>query len=176
MTNQTDIIDDLRLLEPGNPWLVAGLIAGILLLALVAFAIRRWRASRAVQPPPAGPGDAALEDALAELERARALIGAGDVRPYGIAVSGIVRRYIEGRFGLVAPRRSTEEFLIEAAASTRLESGHQQALREFLAACDFLKFARALAATRELETLHVAAVKFVSETRLPAPSGPGVTR
>jgi len=107
-------------------------------------------------------------DALAELEKARALMLPETSRPYGIEVSGVIRRYVERRFGLVAPRRSTEEFLVEASASAKLEPAHRQLLADFLGTCDFLKFARARAELTELEAQHKAAVRFVTETPLVA--------
>ena len=168
MNTATNIIDDLRLLEPwqGPPlwaWIVIALVVvgGILLL------IRRRNAARSSVH---GAQDAARahEDALAELEKARALMSSEKSRPYGIEVSGIIRRYVERRFGLVAPRRSTEEFLVEASASAKLEPAHRQLLAEFLGTCDFLKFARARAELAELEAQHKAAVRFVTETPLAA--------
>jgi len=164
----TNIIDDLRLLEPWHappPWvwvLVAAAIVGG-----IALVIRRRNAARR---PAQGTGAAAHvhEDALAELEKARALMSPENSRPYGIEVSGIVRRYVERRFEIVAPRRSTEEFLVEAAGSPRLEPAHRLLLAEFLGTCDFLKFARARAELAELEAQHKAAVKFVTETRMVA--------
>lgn len=165
MNNATNIIDDLRFLEPWTAppawvWvLLAALIVGVLMLIR-----RRNAARRAAQG--AQTAAHAHEDALAELEKARALMSPENSRPYGIEVSGIVRRYIERRFGIVAPRRSTEEFLVEAAVSARLEQAHRSLLAEFLGSCDFLKFARARAELSELESQHQAAVRFVTETRL----------
>ena len=165
MNNATNIIDDLRLLEPWTAppvwvWvLLAALIMGIVMLIQRRNAARRGAQGAQVAAH-------AHEDALAELEKARALMSPENSRPYGIAVSGIVRHYIERRFAMVAPRRSTEEFLIEAAGSAKLESGHRQLLAEFLGSCDFLKFARARAELIELEAQHQAAVRFVTETRI----------
>ena len=88
-------------------------------------------------------------------------------RAYAIAVSGVVRRYLERRFGLLAPRRSTEEFLAEARTAGRLDESHQRNLADFLAACDFLKFARATAEVAELEQIHATAVRFVTDTQPP---------
>jgi hypothetical protein len=162
----TNIIDDLRLLEPWQgPPLWAWIVIALVIVAGVVLVIRRRNAARSPAP---GAQDAthAHEDALAELEKARALMLPEKSRPYGIEVSGIVRRYVERRFGLVAPRRSTEEFLAEASASTKLEPAHRQLLAEFLGTCDFLKFARARAELAELEAQHKAAVRFVTETQL----------
>ena len=130
------------------------------------FIQRRNAARRAAQG--AQVAAHAHEDALAELEKARALMSPENSRPYGIAVSGIVRHYIERRFAIVAPRRSTEEFLVEAAASAKMEPSHRKLLAEFLGTCDFLKFARARGEMTELEAQHQAAVRFVTETRVVA--------
>jgi hypothetical protein len=165
VNNTTNIIDDLRFLEPWTAppvwvWvLLAAVIVGVVML------IRRRNAARRTAQG-AQVAAHAHEDALAELEKARALMSPENSRPYGIEVSGIVRRYIERRFNIVAPRRSTEEFLIEAAASAKLEPGHRALLAEFLGSCDFLKFARARAELAELEAQHQAAVRFVTETRV----------
>lgn len=165
MNTSTNIIDDLRFLEPWTaPPLWVWVVLAALVVGVVMFIQRRNAARRAAQGSEVAAH--AHEDALAELEKARALMSPENSRPYGIEVSGIVRRYIERRFNIVAPRRSTEEFLVEAAASTRLEAAHRHLLAEFLSACDFLKFARARAELSELEAQHQAAVRFVTETRI----------
>ena len=166
MNNATNIIDDLRLLEPWTaPPVWMWVLLALAIVGVVAFVIRRRNAARRAAQG-AQVAAHAHEDALAELEKARALLSSENSRPYGIEVSGIVRRYIERRFSIVAPRRSTEEFLVEAAASAKLESSHRQLLADFLGSCDFLKFARARAELTELEAQHQAAVRFVTETRV----------
>jgi hypothetical protein len=163
----TNLIDDLRLLEAPKP-LAAGwwVLIGVTVLAVVGFVLwRRWRARRPQLTP--AMVEAATEDALAELEKLRSLIAMENSRPYAIQVSGVVRRYIERRFGIFAPRRSTEEFLVEAQSSPLLADRYQEHLSEFLASCDFLKFARAFAETSELEQIHSAAVRFVADTQEP---------
>src|SRR5580765_441800 len=130
--SSTNLIDDLRLLEAPRPLpLIWWIIMALALLGGIAFLLWRRSVARRPQPTPAAT-EAAIEDALAELEKLRALISAGNSRLYAIQVSGVVRRYIERRFGLVAPRRSTEEFLAEAKDSPLLGGQHQQYLREFL--------------------------------------------
>jgi hypothetical protein len=174
-----ELIDDLRLLEPPepfriNPWLLVGAVAVLLGLWLFRRYLRATRDSRAqtraVQQ--------AYADALADLERLFALVDREESRPYAIESSTIIRRYIETRFDLDAPRQSTEEFLVEAQQSPKLSPAHQASLGEFLRICDLLKFARTLANRLELTRLHGAAVAFVRETHraseLSAPAaGPG---
>ena len=163
MNNPNDIIEDLRLLQPDNPWLY-GAIAGLLLLLLVcSYLVWRRRLTRV--PIESGEAKGAQENALEELEKARLLIKPGNSLAYGIAVSGIIRRYIERGFGIMAPRRTTEEFLKEAARYPGLAANYQSLLAQFLACCDFMKFARGQAEIDELEALHASAVRFVSETR-----------
>ena len=94
-----------------------------------------------------------------------ALIEREESRPYATESSAIIRRYIETRFALSAPRRSTEEFLAEAQQSPKLDPQHRALLGDFLRICDLLKFARTFANRAELKELHEAAVRFVKETR-----------
>ena len=166
MNPSEQLIDDLRLLEPPepfrlNPWLVAAVLA----LLVFIWWFRRWRKATHGTRMQARAMQKAQEDALAELEKLFALIDREESRPYATESSAIIRRYIETRFELSAPRRSTEEFLAEAQQSPRLDPEHQALLGEFLRICDLLKFARTFADRTELKNLHDAAVRFVKETR-----------
>jgi hypothetical protein len=171
----TNIIDDLRLLQEPRPWTFwAWIVLGAVMAVLIACWV--WRKLR--QPTrPLSPAEVAevREDALAELARLRNLIGQVHCRQYAVEVSGVVRRYIERRFGLRAPRRSTEEFLVEAQASAKLDQLQRERLAEFLGSCDFLKFARAIAERPELETIHESAVRFVTDTQPVATAAPATT-
>lgn len=120
---------------PPTPWLTYGLIAlGIVL----AIGVLVWFLKRRPAPLPA--------EKLARLDLER-LAREGDRLPateFASAASAIVRLFIERRFGLAAPKRTTEEFLKELAAKP--EQGlhtHLEALRGFLKACDKAKFAAA---------------------------------
>jgi hypothetical protein len=170
MNTATNLIDDLRILEAPHPWSYWACWAGAVVgLAAVVFWWLRLRQLRSERPH-STVATHAHEDALSALEKARTLIRPGNSKAYAIEVSGIVRRYIENRFGIRAPHRSTEEFLQEAKVSPLLEPRYQSSLAGFLTGCDFLKFARGVAEVTELETLHEAAVRFVSETKVAAPA------
>ena len=56
-------------------------------------------------------------------------------------VSDILRYYIEDRFGLKAPERTTEEFILEAGEGLPVESFQKEILKDFLTHCDLVKFA-----------------------------------
>jgi hypothetical protein len=169
MNTATNLIDDLRILEAPRPWYHWAVLAAVLVLAGCFFWFLKKRAAGSDNLSGAISAHA-HEDALAALDQARALMSTANSRVYAMEVSGIVRRYIENRFGIFAPRRSTEEFLEEAKASPRLETKYQMLLAEFLKGCDFLKFGRGIAELPELESLHGAAVRFVSETKVAPPS------
>lgn len=161
-----ELTDDLRLQEPPVPfeinwWLVAGVVAGVFAVWWLfrrRMATRGERAAvRAVQQ--------SYEDALAALQKLFALVDREESRPYAIESSAIVRRYIETRFSLSAPRQSTEEFLQTATHSPNLAPEYQSLLADFLKNCDLLKFARTLANKNELTKLHESAIRFARETR-----------
>lgn len=165
MNPPTELIDDLRLLEPPEPFrLNYGLIlACLVLLLLIGWIIRARRMKKSAQSG-ADAMQQAHADALAELGRLFALIDTEQSRPYAIESSAIIRRYIEVRFDLAAPKRSTEEFLAEAQQSPNLAPDYQTLLADFLQCCDLLKFARTVADRAELVQLHEAAICFVKET------------
>ncbi len=174
MNPPDQLIDDLRLLEPPEPFRVPlwAIAAALLAIAAVWWFLRRRRQTRGARIQAKAVAQA-HEDALAELERLFALVDREESQPYATASSAVIRRYIETRFSLSAPRRSTEEFLAEAQQSPRLDPPQQAALGEFLRICDLLKFARTFADRGELTALHEAAVRFVKETRqTPAPVAP----
>ena len=67
-------------------------------------------------------------------------------------LSMILRRYIEGRFGLPAPEQTTEEFLYSLEEVEGFQEDLQTFLRLFLRECDAIKFAgksSSLQASRE---------------------------
>ena len=88
-----------------------------------------------------------------------------EVEPFYVAVSQILRVYLEERFGLHAPTRSTEEFLAELEAGDSLALAHRQSLGNFLQQCDLVKFARLHPDTEvHGQTLRIAST-VVDETR-----------
>ncbi len=162
--NLTNIIDDLRLLAEPIPlwwWLIAIAIAVLLYGIGAEILKRRKKAAQTVQQ---SSDPQIVEDALAELEKLRKTMSREQSRIYATMASGIIRRYIERKFSIEAPCRSTEEFLAEAKESKSLTEKDRQLLGNFLNSCDFLKFACAYAEKEELEKLHDLAVEFVKKT------------
>ena len=77
----------------------------------------------------------------------------------------IVRRYVEGRYGLQAPEQTTEEFLQAAMEGGQIGAEHQAFLGAFLARCDQLKFAGAQPGGDEGSQAVSQVRRFLEESR-----------
>jgi hypothetical protein len=113
----------------------------------------------------------AHEIALEALQKLKGLLSEDNCMDFIIEVSRILRVYIQDRYELRAPHRSTEEFLSEASTSELLSFEQQELLGDFLGQCDLVKFARRGAALRQMETLFRTAEHFVQDT-IPQPAQP----
>lgn len=159
------IVEDFRWLEPASQhgvalWVWIAAAFGVLaLLAVVLFFLRRRKSGIAFLAPPA-PHEIALR-ALRDLAP---LMKEDQDLEFTKQVSLILRVYIQDRFGIRAPHRSSEEFLIEARQSEVLGDDHQRLLARFLAQCDLVKFARRRVVVAEMQTLSLSARAFVEGT------------
>ncbi len=106
-----------------------------------------------------------------ELDRLFAddLFAQSRIQEFYFRLSDIVRRYIERQFGLMAPERTTDEFLREANQHDQLAKFHQELLSDFLRAADMVKFALYRPASEEGNAAGEAARTFILETA-PVPS------
>ncbi|GAN31652.1 MAG: hypothetical protein DYG83_07095 [Candidatus Brocadia sp. AMX2] len=93
------------------------------------------------------------------------LISKGLIKEYYYRLTDIVRHYIEKRFGLLAPERTTEEFLDEMAHTNKLDDTHKRLIQEFLERCDMVKYARYGPSRSEIQETYDAAKRFIDETR-----------
>jgi len=152
-------IRDIRL--SGDPpmsgrLLALGIGAGLVALVGGAYVVLRRRRGAPLR---------SFEIALQELEAARRLLDAGRTHDYCVAVSQIVRRYLEAGFRIPIVHRTTEEFLAELAS--RVDSPlarHRARLEDFLHGCDVVKFGGAAPTPPDLESLHRGAADLVRET------------
>jgi hypothetical protein len=140
-------------------WVLPALIAGAVLIGLVSYGLWRWRRKR--HTPVLLP----YELALRRLDEIRALMRPAHAREFCIAISDIIRSYIEQRFHVTATRQTTEEFLHDLLKSANASLAQNQALLgEFLHQCDFVKFAALSLTLNNMEALRQSARKFVLET------------
>ncbi|MCG8408284.1 MAG: hypothetical protein MI923_24045 [Phycisphaerales bacterium] len=163
-----DIKDPVGLATPFRYrllWWAVGAVAAMILIALV---VRWWRRQRPAQPAmhPFATRIAAHTWALGELDRLAQedLIGRGLVQEFYYRINGLLRRYIELRFELMAGEQTSEEFIRALQHSDFLSAGHKDMLRQFVASCDPVKYAQHRPETDEIEWVQTSARQFVLQT------------
>ncbi len=122
--------------------------AGSVLLAIFLAGAYVWWRRREVlaqAPPPVPPHLLAFE-ALRQLESEReAMLDRGEFPEYYVELTRILKGYVEGRFGVEALDRTTDELrraLQRPETAARLEGVEVETLIRFLQDCDLVKFAR----------------------------------
>jgi len=93
------------------------------------------------------------------------LVGAGRIKEFYERISDILRHYIEHRFSLRAPERTTEEFLIELSNTDVLPVAEKQRLGEFLRHCDLVKFAKHNPTTEQIQETFNLVKDFIEKTK-----------
>ena len=157
----TDIHDIKPPVEIASGWEWLWWAVGALTLAGVAFVVWKLWSARRQKPlfvaeiPPHERARRKLEAALDFFDQPK---------PFCILVSDAVRLYLEERFELRAPDRTTEEFLVDLKRTSALDSAQKELLEQFLSACDLVKFARYEPGRPELEGLYNAALRLIEET------------
>jgi hypothetical protein len=155
----------------GYLWLLAFLAAGIALLIWNRF-MRRLRQrlwAHLFKKPEPKPIPAHVR---ARQRLHAALHHISDPRAFCFEVSEALRVYLEERFELRAPERTTEEFLLELKASNALNVEQKHSLAAFLESCDLVKFARFEPHETALRELHDSALHLVDETQFDAVAQP----
>jgi len=93
------------------------------------------------------------------------LVKKGKIKEFYERISDILRHYIEHRFNLRAPERTTEEFLDELTSANVLGKPDQQRLREFLQHCDLVKFAKYTPTTEQVQKTFDLVKNFIETTK-----------
>ena len=127
---------------------------------MAALLWRRYSRKRRLKSP--------TEIALLSLRELAARREAIPAEAFANLAAMTVRQYIAERFGLAAPRRTSEEFLRDLAheegSPLRSESDH---LRVFLKSCDLAKFAGTRLDASQREEMIQSAREFIHATAAP---------
>jgi hypothetical protein len=161
-------LQSIRVLPPvelPDPWAYGWLAGAAILAGLIAavWIIRRRRAPTTLPIVNIAAHEWAREQ-LAVLAR-EDLIARRRIQDFYYRISGIVRGYIERRFGLHALEMTTEEFLTAAARDPRFGQEARVELNRFLTACDLVKYARFEPEAGHPESLMGIVGDFVERTR-----------
>lgn len=173
-----------QFVDIGDPALIApprrsvALYVGLAMVLLVALSVTYYywqkRMAKEVWSPPALKPWQVANKRLEELA-SRRLPHQGRYETFYVDLTAILRYYIEDRFQLHAPERTTPEFLDEAARSGALVAEQQQTLEQFLRHCDRVKFARYEPSFEEMEKSYAVVERFVIDTT-PSPASPEVAK
>ncbi|MCG8456833.1 MAG: hypothetical protein MI919_11180 [Holophagales bacterium] len=161
-----DIRDDSSILTSTWLWLAVIVLFG----AGVVLGFYTWRQARRSRAR-VSAYDVAM-GRLSALE-GRGMPAADQIDGWYVDLSGIIRRYLEDRYGLRAPELTTEEFLLVARRSGQISSAHRTLLSTFLSGCDRVKFAGYEPDASESRSSLEAARLFVVESRLMPEKVPG---
>src|SRR5215813_1611938 len=113
----------------------------------------------------------AYEIALERLENTRPLMREFHAEPFCLAVSDVVREFIEEVLPVRAMRRTTNEFLRDLAKLPYLQlDPHRDTLTNFLQHCDLAKFARWSLSVSQMEAMLSSAKDFVIDVGKPKPN------
>jgi len=138
------------------PWLAVSAAA----ISLVGIGAVAWKLLRRKRYK------LAYEIALEHLENTRPLIREFQAEPFCLAVSDIVREFIEEMLPVRAMRRTTNEFLRDLAKLPYLDP-HRDTLANFLQHCDLAKFARWSLTVPQMEAMLSSAKDFVIDVGKP---------
>ncbi len=147
---------------PSHGWLWALVVLGLAVAPVGWLLLRSRRAKglvRIFRP--------AHELAYARLRAlvAENLVEQGRLKEFYERISGILRHYIEDRFDLHAPERTTEEFLEELRYAQTLVPADKSVLEEFLTRCDLVKFAQHDPTTEQVQRMFDLVRDFIERTR-----------
>lgn len=165
--SQGALADIKTIVDPPSPnrtwaWAGAGVAAAVLLAAALWLMLRK-RAPIEVEPIRRAAHELAIErlDALIR----SGLLEQANFKEFYAGASLILRRYIEDRFGMHAPKQTTDEFLAASKVSLALSREDVAGLENFLRACDEIKFAAGAATRAQAEATAGAVRDFVERTR-----------
>jgi hypothetical protein len=143
-----------------NILIVVGCVAAAAAACLILW--KRRRIKERIVPPLS-----AHEIAYRKLEAllARELVEQKLYREFTAEVADILREYIEDRFALKAPERTTEEFLVEVSPALPVDARKKDILKQFLVHCDLVKFAALEPSIEDVERTFATCKDFIEATK-----------
>ena len=158
-----DIEDVVDMPKKSSLWWIWVLIIALLAIVAGAFLfLRRKRAAELIRIfKPAHEIAYARLRALIKED----LVAADRIKEFYDRISSILRHYIEHRFDLRAPERTTEEFLAELQYTDVLGARDKESLAEFLTHCDLVKFARHSPTNEQIQKTFNLVKEFIAKTR-----------
>ena len=152
-----------RLHTPMPRWLIWGVAVLALCVIIVLALLLLKRRKTEKEAPKIPPQDIALDELRALV--AEHLVEDGHLMEFYNRIQDILRRYIEARFGIMAPERTTEEFMQELRNNTnQVLRTHDGLLEVFLRHCDMVRFATYAPDKKEIQATFDSCKEFIVAT------------
>ena len=147
-------------------WGLVG-IAFILLFAVAFYYWRKKRGGRGLFEEVSGPSRPAHEIALADLQALvdSDLLKNGEVKTFYVRLSDIIRKYLEGRYFIVAIEMTTFEITLRLQ-QTEMDENDSGSIRRLLENCDLVKFAKHIPNPEDTNADIESAFSIVERTKL----------
>jgi hypothetical protein len=146
------------------PRKLAPILLGVLIFCVVAGIVwwLVWRRRRRLR----GAGEVCLRPAYEiAYERLKLLaLENGNIKEYYVQLSDIIRRYVEARYTIGACTETTFE-LYRELRSERVEYDKVEIIKDFLAACDLVKFAKHIPPVESVDEDKERAKGIVDKTK-----------
>ncbi len=139
------------------------ILAALLVTLTVILLVRKRKEAEKVVVPPT-PAHIIAYTALKELE-AKQLIEKNHIKEFYYELSNILRHYIEDRFALKAPERTTEEFLLELNNDINFPKEYRELLKKFLTESDLVKFANRAVTAENAHNAEDKTIEFIDQTK-----------
>jgi hypothetical protein len=133
----------------------------VVLLAIFWYSKKRGLIGPGSRVAPPKPPEILARERLENLKRSN-YSGTNNYQAYYVELSDILRRYLEGRYLISAPDKTTAELSKELKLI--LERSDVASLRDFLERSDMIKFAKASPDIREMEQDWELIKDFVERT------------
>jgi len=166
-----DIRDVKAPLEIPRDWrqiiFIAAIAVTVLAIAALIYVWWRRRQGKSLIPTRQEPPRPAHEVALEALEKLRAsdLLQRGEFKLFYSELSDIIRRYIEGRYFVIALEMTTRQ-LLDNLRSADVDEEISELIRTLLEQCDLVKFAKYIPEAVESERVLQLGFEIVDKTKL----------
>ncbi len=156
-------VNILSLIKKKSKMLMVIIGAALLAALIVIILIRKRKEIIKVVAPPT-PAHVIAYKALKELE-AKHFIENNHIKEFYYELSNILRHYIEDRFALRAPERTTEEFLMELNNDRSFPKEYRDLLKKFMIESDLVKFANQTVTSENAHNAEERTVEFIDQTK-----------
>lgn len=157
-----DIEEPVEIPKKASLWWAWVLVASVLAAMGIYLYLRRTRKVKLIRifKPAHEIAYARLKGLIDE-----DLVKAGRTKEFYERISSILRHYIEDRYDLRAPERTTEEFLVELRHTEVLSPDNKKHLEDFLTHCDLVKFAKHSPTKEQIQRTFDLVKDFIEQTK-----------